>query len=303
QVNHYNQQCANCHQPKECKAPVSQRTAVEDNCVRCHMPQGAVSDIPHVSFTDHWIRKPIPQKSNPSSVQAQKAAIELICMTSNADPPTIGLAYLQYFERKGVNRELVEKALPLLDTKQHYARSTALWYLGRIQEAYQEAKLATQAEETNAWAWYRLGEIEEALNRKSDALQHFLKAKEMQPALIETYLKVGNLQIQLANRNRDKLLLAEQTFLQGQKQFPCDERMYCNVGYVRLLLSNYPEAEKSLLEAVRLSPDYLLAWENLLLVYFRQNQIPAAKKCLSEIIRIQPDYPKKQDLQRLLGKD
>ena len=34
------------------------------DCVSCHMRTGGTSDIPHVSFTDHWIRRdPPPSKA------------------------------------------------------------------------------------------------------------------------------------------------------------------------------------------------------------------------------------------------
>ena len=141
----------------------------------------------------------------------------------------------------------------------------------------------------------------EVQNKKQDALQHFQKALQLQPSLIEVYLKIGNLQIQFAGRNKEKLAIAKNTFLAGKERCSIDERLHCNLGFVELLLDNYAAAEKSLLEAVRLSPDYLLAWENLWMVYYQTNELVKAKKCLTEILRIQPEYPKKQELMRLSG--
>ncbi len=63
--NTYNTACASCHtsQPSQtlCARPVSDEgMRVTGDCVSCHLQTGGTSDIPHVSFTDHWIRATLP---------------------------------------------------------------------------------------------------------------------------------------------------------------------------------------------------------------------------------------------------
>lgn len=47
--------CAKCHGPGACSSPAGR--APQADCVPCHMQSGPTSDIPHVRFTDHLIRR------------------------------------------------------------------------------------------------------------------------------------------------------------------------------------------------------------------------------------------------------
>ncbi len=54
---YYRSKCLSCHQTKDCHAAAEARLANGDNCTACHMPSGSTSDIQHVVFTDHSIRR------------------------------------------------------------------------------------------------------------------------------------------------------------------------------------------------------------------------------------------------------
>jgi len=47
--------CLECHQVKDCGS--GHGVKPDANCAGCHMHRGDTSDIPHVTFTDHFIRK------------------------------------------------------------------------------------------------------------------------------------------------------------------------------------------------------------------------------------------------------
>ena len=49
--------CLSCHQTQDCRATQEARRASGDSCIACHMPRGPTSDIQHVVFTDHSIRR------------------------------------------------------------------------------------------------------------------------------------------------------------------------------------------------------------------------------------------------------
>lgn len=49
--------CLSCHQAQDCHAAKEARVANGDSCTACHMPRGPTSDIQHVVFTDHSIRR------------------------------------------------------------------------------------------------------------------------------------------------------------------------------------------------------------------------------------------------------
>ena len=74
-ADHFSASCQSCHGPDEhqgsCSRPgtASPAEAMTGDCVSCHIRSGGTSDIPHVSFTDHWIRRtPPPATGGPTEV-------------------------------------------------------------------------------------------------------------------------------------------------------------------------------------------------------------------------------------------
>jgi len=49
--------CLSCHQTQDCHAAAQARLTNGDSCTACHMPRSPASDIQHVVFTDHSIRR------------------------------------------------------------------------------------------------------------------------------------------------------------------------------------------------------------------------------------------------------
>jgi len=63
--------CASCHQDKPCLDPIGKEPGVD--CVECHMRKGGVSDVPHVTFTDHRIsRRATRLRPGHEATQAQR---------------------------------------------------------------------------------------------------------------------------------------------------------------------------------------------------------------------------------------
>lgn len=56
-VAHYRAGCLQCHEKRGCHLPEPARRArsAQDNCVTCHMPKTATTDIAHTAGTDHRI--------------------------------------------------------------------------------------------------------------------------------------------------------------------------------------------------------------------------------------------------------
>jgi hypothetical protein len=54
---YFRAKCLSCHQTSDCRASRLSRQANGDDCTACHMPRNPVSDVAHVIFTDHSIRK------------------------------------------------------------------------------------------------------------------------------------------------------------------------------------------------------------------------------------------------------
>ena len=72
-----------------------------------------------------------------------------------------------------------------------------------------------------------------------------------------------------------------------------------NLGYIYLLDSDYEKANSSLKKAIALDPNYLLAYENMILLAQMQNNMTDMKRYLNKILEIAPDHKAKKILQKL----
>jgi hypothetical protein len=72
-VAYYRGRCQECHADKPCSLPPAARHAQspDDNCVQCHMPRFASSNIAHTAVTDHRVpRRPAPPGADPADPRA-----------------------------------------------------------------------------------------------------------------------------------------------------------------------------------------------------------------------------------------
>jgi hypothetical protein len=126
--------CLSCHQTQDCRATAEARRANDDSCIACHMPRGPTSDIQHVVFTDHSIRrKPSGSGAAPAS------SAELVPYPSyTATTRDLALAYAVVALRDN-NPADRDRAFPLLKqaAEQGTADAQALAYLA---EFYRDAK-------------------------------------------------------------------------------------------------------------------------------------------------------------------
>jgi hypothetical protein len=87
---YYRAKCLNCHGTSDCRAPQPARQAASDNCAACHMPHNPPSDIDHVVFTDHSIRR----RAAPTGATTPAADAELAPFGGgDAGARDLGLAY------------------------------------------------------------------------------------------------------------------------------------------------------------------------------------------------------------------
>jgi predicted CXXCH cytochrome family protein len=60
-VAYYRERCLECHAKKGCGLPLAQRQSrgQAEDCIACHMPRPAVTNVPHTAATDHRILRDI----------------------------------------------------------------------------------------------------------------------------------------------------------------------------------------------------------------------------------------------------
>ena len=106
---YYRGKCLSCHQTSDCRVPQSSRQANGDNCVTCHMPRNPPSDVDHVVFTDHSIRR----RATPLAGTLAEDADLVPFGGGESGPRDLGLAYAMVGLREG-NAAYVERGLRLL---------------------------------------------------------------------------------------------------------------------------------------------------------------------------------------------
>ena len=295
----YIKQCQSCHETTaSCTANPAHQEKEGGNCVACHMPKGGTTDIPHVTFTDHKIRVLPATRTDTtgSAVAAQKEYLKLFCMSSESpDPDAIGRAHLYYFERENPNPYFLDQASSNLRESSHYELATTFYYQGKFKAALDEIEIAEAEKPENTWILYRKGEILEGLGRTGEALEAYQNAYDLNPKIVEAGLKVGVLTLNRKERSMEENMAeARLLFLQLKTQKPFDKRILSNLAFVQANLGSIDEAEVLLNEAIRLDPDYVRAYENMISVQLIKGDRSAARTYFDKLLFVSPDYPGKE---------
>ena len=112
-------------------------------------------------------------------------------------------------------------------------------------------------------------------------MRFFIKATDLSPFVIDYKLKLVALYI-----NNDQFEAAENIISQIMILNPNRKEAYLNMGYLNILRQDYDQAEYNLTTAISFDPDYLIAYENLALLYIKKNNIFLARKNLNQILEI-----------------
>ncbi len=169
----FNAKCADCHNGKgaqnECTAKMSIRKKENNNCSGCHMPKSGSIDIPHVSITDHYIRKDnLTGQDNLTYDEAERIQrfIGLDCMTKE-DPSNYEMAmgYLSFYEEFSQREYLLDSAAIFLNKRDQ--EKLTRWIKPIVKFHFLKENFASirqYASEVNldsiedAWTHYRIGE-------------------------------------------------------------------------------------------------------------------------------------------------
>jgi hypothetical protein len=143
---YFRAKCLNCHAGSDCRATRASRQANDDNCIACHMPRNPPSDVEHVVFTDHSIRRrALPDtRSDKGSDKGPDKAPANGALPTDADlipfgggyasVRDLGLAYAMV-GRRDENNAYLERAFELLKKavdQEPAADSLTLAYLAQF---------------------------------------------------------------------------------------------------------------------------------------------------------------------------
>ncbi len=320
----FNAACANCHKPAlvvrsdsgnqqveggDCSASPKLRAEKNDNCVSCHMPKNGTIDIPHVTTTDHWIRKPI-SKTNKEQI---REFVKLACINNQqVDDRSKGIAYLSYFEKFVSNKVFLDSAKKYFDDnsraaivlnfnelirwaflKEDYAK--ILKYVSEHGNPLDSLRLKSYSND-DAWTAYRIGQAFNVTGDKFNAERYFSKAVELSPYYPDFRLKLADLQFEVGD-----LAKAESNYSYIISENPNYTSAYVNYGFLVLSVQHDAlKADKLYDKAIQLDPDNEQALLNKAgLMIYRKDE-SSAKSYLAKVLKINPANEQAKRLLKLL---
>ena len=349
-ADHFNTACKSCHTPDPASEPVCSREqantiqeAMAGECVSCHMQQSGTSDIPHVTFTDHWIRRYLPEERGPSAPDTlanrkvrRQRPFNLVRVTKSGqqklpDESVAALeeaiAYYEFYETQDTQPVYLDRAIRrarkgLAGGAEHPEGRLALGRALIEQDALKEAEAvlaeAARRYPEHARILYWLGTVRHERGRPREAVAPLKKAWNVQPALVEAGLKLGQalddagqldnaarvLQ-EVVRRNpvhlpeawnnlgfiylrRRRLEEALDNFEKALALQPDMAEALVNAGSIHLMRQEYDEAAAFFERSTRADTSYAPAFGNLGVVYARQGQHAKARRMLERVLELKP---------------
>ena len=180
--------CLSCHQTSDCRASQPTRLANGDNCVACHMPRNPPTDIEHVVFTDHAIRR----RARPPGGSLPADADLVPFGGGAASPRDLGLAYAMVGLREQ-NPVYLERAFHLLQQTLASGPADAVT-LAYLAEFYRDRKddghalplyqQAWQMDTTQSAVAAALGAYQMQRGNFEQAIHFWSQALAINPALV-----------------------------------------------------------------------------------------------------------------------
>jgi TolA-binding protein len=290
----FNNACKNCHSTPSsqgegrtsCSEKREVRNKVQDNCVSCHMPKSGAIDIPHVSITDHFIRKPTKKVD----VVGVKKFMGLFAINEiNPEPKVKAQAYLNQFEKFDHNPALLDSAKKYLDTKSGYDYNLMIRYYfikndfqKIVSEGGRDSRVPDKSENA-AWTSYYIAEAYSQLGDNRTASFYYKQASAQAPYNLDFLNKLaGNIFSQ--NKMDEAKAIYERIISENPKFAPA----YCNLGYIYFMQQDLEKAEVNYNKSLALDPDYEIALMNKVQLFVAEKKNDKAKIILENMIKHNP---------------
>ncbi len=307
----FNANCNSCHQnspkalsQKLCSAPEADLKAANNNCVSCHMPRTGSIDIPHVTITDHYIRK---DYGGGNTITVEEVAnvrrfLGLECLTD--EQPSLQNrveAYLDFYEKYSAQGYVLDSALGYLKqiktTDAHYLPlAVHYWYLkGNYQEVTKLTGQLKPSQSQNKWTAYRVGESHFRLGNLSAAQGYFNRAVELEPYNLDLLNKKAST-LALSGNNVE----AKKVYEQMLALYPKSKEALTNLAYLNMLEFNWNKADALLGMALVLDPDYEQALVNRTILYIELKEKDKARIWADRLMKVNPDSEKGRQLLQMI---
>src|SRR5690606_27383366 len=287
---HFNAACRSCHGGagdahgafRSRPSADVPRGAATGDCVSCHMQRAGTDDIPHVVFTDHWIRRTLPPARPPEDIARGGVVTEpfvLVDATAReqamaredaraATDTEVGLAYWMLYETEHRLPAYLPRIVDLLrrgieagDRRPdaYVALGGALRESGALAEAAEVFAEGARRWPTDVHLLYGLGDVRLRLGDAGGAVEALARAVAAQPRLVEAHLRYAEA---LAAAGRPEEAVA--AYRAGLRRAPdLHADGWNNLGFQLLQMGRTAEAADALRRAVGLRPTFVEARANL----------------------------------------
>jgi tetratricopeptide (TPR) repeat protein len=291
-ATHYNKVCGQCHTGAFETLVTSRKHPAESNCVGCHMPKRRTDDVVHAIMTDHLIQR-VPAVPNPLAELPERHGSSAsyrgeVVGYGDADALYTAVAQL-------VAKSNVDAGIPRLEAeieKSHPARAEPYIELGdawrdrgvpeKAASAYKEAlkrnagsalisrrladvtkdrellRRVTEANPSDAGAWYDLGLLESDQGRQKEAVDALGKAASLDPDMADAQNSLGAVFAETGSADK-----AEQAFRAALRIDPFHADAYANLATLLATRGDAAQGEWYLQEAMRIRPEFGKAHLNL----------------------------------------
>jgi Tfp pilus assembly protein PilF len=297
---YFDRTCRSCHPtgPLQAAMPSPElraQHAPEANCFSCHMPKVAARDVPHASFTDHFIR--VVRDDEIEGTAVARGGDDLVpYFEKDARGPDAkayeGMAYVIYGRTEG-GREALTRGVSLLaeavEERPDFGEAQYLLGFARLQLGQVAAAIPALEEAV------RLGpDVPERLNTLAQAYERarrdpaqiadlYRRALQVQPRAAEIRVNYGRL---LETQGQLAAALAE--YRRAVQEDPWLAEAHYNLGTALLRSGRAAEGEAALREAVHLQPDHADALTNLGVLHAQRGELDAALDLFTRAVEAAP---------------
>ncbi len=300
----FNAKCLMCHnQDHDCSRNPEDANGSNLGCISCHMAQSESIDIPHVSITDHFIRR-TPKNDKVEVDETDLSRIQdfigIECLTDERpDDLLMAKGYLAFYEKFSPRTFVLDSAFKRLsriedcapdaiDTKIHFL------YLSKSYEPLRTYwKSCVKSNDLKAWTAYRVGEAFRHSGNMEMAIRFFNSAVENKPHNLDFLNKQAAALAALGRPSE-----ARQKYGVLLKLQPRNEVALSNLAFLEMQFGNFNLADSLLKQAVDLDPDYLPAKKNqvgLLIATYKQTE------ALELLLKLSKQFPSDQELKSLIN--
>ncbi len=289
--------CLSCHQPKDCGD--EHGLAADADCAGCHMRSGGTSDIPHVTFTDHFIRK--KPKADETRTAPSTELVDMLAATrvGHGEKASVreAIAHFEVFRfghsRNGrahlpLARQLLTEVTEKFpdDARAWRALGGASASMGNAKAAAEAYARATALAPDDPLALTDLADALEAQGRLKEAEEALRKAIALREDYRVAWGNLGN-NLQRQGRHDD----AEQAYARADALAPFLALTANNRGHNFLSQGRLDEARRWFEEALRRDPSEFVSHFNVAFTLIEGGHPAEALAPLDRALARSPDFP------------